>query len=199
MQIEEDSCFIKHHPHPIMESVALMHFKDVWFNGYTVDDYTINIEGIYYENAAHNGINPAKIDAGTYIMKKQFLRWKKQIQQAKEAAVKMMRKTSTKVERDYEVGDFILFIWEDDSLEDYRNYFDYYGIKIVDIKDDNIWGQNVCISEHEFDSIDKIVRFEDIKDIQNNSYLITAEAFWETHYFVRNFCKTLFEEIKSNL
>ena len=200
MQIEENTCFVKYHPYTKMESVGLRHYKEVWHNGYTVDDYSIYLDDIYYENAAHNGINPAKIDAGTYIMRKQFFRWIKQIQQAKETAIRMLQKNATPINRNLEVGDFILYTWVDyEEDEEYRLDNAYYGMRIVDIKDDSIIAQNLYIDENYFQSNDKLNSFEEINDILINSSFITAETFMVTHDYMRSFCRDLFDEIKSHI
>ncbi len=200
MQIEDDSCFIKLSTHKDKEHIFMAHFKEVWVNGYSVDDYSINKEGIYYEDASHHGVDPRRISPGTYIMKKQYLRWVKQIIQSKETAVRMLRKTSSLINRNLEVGDIILYIWKDyEEEEEYRLDNEYYGMRIVNIKGDYIFAQTIHVGVYNFDSSDKIFRFEDVNDIQKNSYFITSEAYMATHDFIRNFCLDLFNEIKSHI
>ena len=111
----------KHSSYSKGESVTLAHFKEVWDNGYSVDDYTIDKEGIYFEDASHNGVDPNQISPGTYIMKKQYLRWVKQMKQSKETAVRMLMKNTSLVNRNLEIGDIILYIWKDYvEEEEYR-------------------------------------------------------------------------------
>ena len=199
-KIEDNTCFIKHSSYSKGESVTLAHFKEVWDNGYSVDDYTIDKEGIYFEDASHNGVDPNQISPGTYIMKKQYLRWVKQMKQSKETAVRMLMKNTSLVNRNLEIGDIILYIWKDYvEEEEYRLDNEYYGMRIVNIKEDSLFAQTIHIGEHSFDSSDTIIRFEDINDIQDNSYFITAETFMAAHDFIRSFCLDLFNEIKSHI
>lgn len=198
MQLEDDSCYIKLFPREDEKSVFLAHFKEVWENGYSVDDYSIDKEGIYYEDASHYGVDPRQISPGIYIMKKQYLRLVKQIKLSKETAVRMLKKESLLVNRNLKVGDFILYIWKDDvEEEEYCLDKEYYGMKIVNINGDCIFAQTIHLGEHYFDSSNKIVCFNDVNDVQNNSYFITSEAFMAAHEFIRKFCRDLFKEIKS--
>lgn len=198
MQIEDDTCFIRHFARSDEEFVFLTHYREVWENGFSVDDYNIDFEYIYYEKADHHGVDTEKIYAGTYIMKKQYLRWTEQIQQAKETAVKMLQQAALPINRNLEVGDFIFYTWKDDEEEeDFRYDNEYYGMKIVEIKDDCLFVQNIQIGEHSFDSCDEVQCHESLNDILCNSCFITAEAFISTHDYMRNFCRHLLEEIKS--
>lgn len=198
MKIEDDTCFIKHFARSDEEWVSLEHFLEVWEDGFSVDYYSIGSERIYYEDAAHSGINPNMIDGGTYIMKKQYLRWTKQIQQAKETAVKMLQQAATPRNRDLEVGDFILYTLEPDE-DGFPDDYAYYGMRIVEIKDDSVLAKSVDIDKYYFDCDDEVHSFEWLEDIQNNSCFITAEAFMATHEYMRNFCRQLLDEIKSQV
>lgn len=197
MQIEGDTCYVRHFARTDEEFVFLTHYIEVWENGYTVDDYIIYNEDIYYENAGHHGVDPDEKYAGTYIMKKQYLRWTRQIEQAKETAVKMLQQTASPINRNLEVGDFIFYTWIDDEEdEEFRYDNAYYGMRIVEIKDDCLFVQNILIGEHSFDSCDDVRCHESLNDILRNSCFITSEAFISTHDYMRNFCKHLLEEIK---
>ena len=199
MQIEADTCFVKHHIHNDDEYIFLSHYQEVWDRGYTVDDYLIGTEDIYYEDAGHSGVNPKTRNAGTYIMKKQYLRWTKQIQQAKETAVRMLEQSATPINRKLEVGDFILYTWIDDEEdEEYRQENEYYGMRIVEIKDDCLFFQSIHIGTHSFDSCDEI-RSHETDDILSSSDFISAESFMATHDYMRNFCRQLLGEIKSQV
>ena len=199
MKIEDDSCFIKQYTNSGEEFVSLSHFLLVWEDGFSVDDYIIDEEDIYFEDACYNGVDPNMIHAGTYIMKKQYLWWEKKIQQAKETAVRMLQQTATPINRKLDVGDFIFCTWVDNEEdEEFREDNEYYGLKIVEIKDDRLIGQCLSIGKHSFDSCDKIESLEDLCYIKSSSCLITAEAFMATHDYMRNFCRQLLDEIKSH-
>lgn len=199
MNIEDDSCYIKHYIRSDEEFVSLSHFLLVWDTGFSVDDYIIDYEDIYYEGASHHNIDPDMIDAGTYIMKKQYLRWTQQIQQAKETAVRMMEQSVAPINRNLAVDDYILYTWVDDEEDEaYRCENEYNGMRIVEIKDDRLLVQSVLIGEHNFDSRDEI-DYRELDDIQNSSCFFTAEAFNTTHDYMRNFCRQLLEEIKSQV
>lgn len=199
MQIEDDTCYIRHFVDADKEFVSLSHYQEVWDTGFSVDDYIIEYEDIYYEGASYHNIDPDMIDAGTYIMKKLYLRWTKQIQQAKETAVRMMQQSAAPINRNLAVGDYILYTWVDDEEDEtYRCENEYNGMRIVEIKDDRLLVQSVLIGEHSFDSRDEI-DYREPDDVQNSSGFITAEAFNTTHDYMRNFCRQLLEEIKSQV
>lgn len=198
MKIEDDTCFVRHIARPNEEFVFLTHYREVWINGYSVDDYIIYNDDIYYEKAGHHGVDPDKVNAGTYIMKKQYQRWTEQIQQAKETAVKMLQQAVSPIYRNIEVGDFILYTWIDDEEdEEFRQDNEYYGMRIVEIKDDCLFVQKLHIGEHSFDSCDEVRCHDSLNDVLCNSCLITAETFVSTHDYMRNFCRHLMEDIKS--
>lgn len=200
MNIENDTCYIKHYANSKKEFASLTHYLEVWDNAYLVDCYFVGNEDIYNEGACHSGVDPDDKYAGTYIMKKQYLRWTKHIQQAKETAVKMMRKVATPVNRNLRVGDNILYIWVDyEEDKEYRQDDEYIGMRIVDINDNSIYVQNIYIGKHYFDSSDEIRCFNDINEIQNNSYFITEEVFMATHDYIRDFCHQMLEETKSHV
>ena len=199
MKIEDDSCFVRHFARSDKEFVSLSHYLEVWESGYLVDRYLINDEYIYFEDASYNGVDPKKLHAGTYIMKKQYLRWTKQMQQAKETAVRMLQQTAMSINRKLEVGDFIFYTWVDDEEdEEFREDDEYYGMRIVEIKDDCLLAQDIRIGKHYFSSQDKIRCHEDLNDILGSSCFITAEAFMATHDYMRNFCRRMLDEIKSH-
>lgn len=200
MKIEDDCCFIKQYTHSGKVSVSLSHYLTVWSNGYSKDYYSINYDDIYFEDASFNGFDPRMVHAGTYIMKKQYLRWEKKIQLAKETAVRMLQQSATPINRNLEVGDIIFYTWVDDEEdEEIREDNHYYGMKIVEIKDDCLFGPCLSIGKHNFDSRDKIRSLEDLCYIQNSSCFITAEAFMATHDYMRNVCRQLLDEIKSHV
>lgn len=200
MKIEDDSSFIKHFTHSGKEFVSLSHYLEVWRNGYSVDGYIIGTDDIYFESASYNGFDPNKIHAGTYIMKKQYLRWEKKILQAKEKAIMMLQQTATPINRKLKVGDFIFYTWIDDEEdEEFREDNAYYGMKIVEIKDDRLYAQDIYIGKYYFDSRDKIDCHEDLSDILSSSRFITDEVFMASHEYMRNFCRQLLDEIKSHV
>lgn len=197
MQIEGDTCYVRHFARADEEFVFLTHYIEVWENGYLSDVYNIDVEDIYYEKAGHHGVDPDEKYAGTYIMKKQYLRWTRQIEQAKKTAVKMLQQSASPINRKFEVGDYILYTWKDDEDdEEFRYDNAYYGMRIVEIKDDCLFVQNILIGEHSFDSSDELQCHKSLNDILRNSCFITTDAFISTHDYMRNFCKRLLEEIK---
>ena len=197
MQIEGDTCYVRHFARADEEFVFLTHYIEVWENGYLSDVYNIDVEDIYYEKAGHHGVDSDEKYAGTYIMKKQYLRWTRQIEQAKKTAVKMLQQSASPINRKFEVGDYILYTWKDDEDdEEFRYDNAYYGMRIVEIKDDCLFVQNILIGEHRFDSSDELQCHKSLNDILRNSCFITTDAFISTHDYMRNFCKRLLEEIK---
>ena len=200
MKIKDDTCFVRHIANSDEEFVFLTHYREVWENGYCLDDYIVDTEYIYYEYAGHHGFDPDKIYAGTYIMKEQYLKWTKQIQHAKETAVKMLQQAATPISRDIEAGDFILCLWNFNK-EDESDLCDneYIGLRVVEIQGSRIYAQRVYIGICGLDSCDDLDwEYESLDCIQSRSCFITAEVFMASHDYMRNFCIHLLEEIKSH-
>lgn len=196
MKIEDDTCFVKSYRHTDDEFVFLSHFIEVWDNGYSNDVYTISNDSIYFEDASHNGVDPDSIQAGTYIMKKQYLRWTQQIQHAKETVVKMLQHGAMSLNRPLEVGDIILYTWIDDEVEhELREENAYYAMRITKIKNDYLFGQCLLIDKHSFNSIDEN-EYKLPCDIVSSSCFITTDAFLTTNDYMRSFCSKLLDEIK---
>ena len=198
MQIENDTCYIKHYLIHDEVFVSLTHYLEIWENGYSEDGYTIDYENIYYEGADHHGYDTDRENAGTCISKNQYLEWTKQIQQAKETAISMMRQAATPINRKLKVGDFLLYYEKGYIEESYQGDGAFWGMRIVDVDGDSLSAQYIFIGKHSFDSSDELDYHESsLKDIQANSSFITEEAFMATHDYMRNFCRHLLEEIKS--
>ena len=198
MQIENDTCYIKHFLIHDEEFVSLTHYLEVGEDSYSVDDYTIDNEEIYYEGADHYGCDTDRENAGTCISKNQYLEWTMQIQQAKETAISMMQQAATPINRKLKVGDYLFYYEEGYIEEGYHGDGAFWGMKIVEIQGERLSAQYIFIGKHSFDSCDELDYHESsLKEIQANSSFITQEAFMATHDYMRNFCRHLLEEIKS--
>lgn len=193
MQIENDTCYIKHYLIHDEEFVSLTHYLEVGEDSYSVDDYTIDNENIYYEGADHYGCDTDKENAGTRISKNQYIMWTRQIQHAKEMAIIMMQQAATPINRKLKVGDFLLYSKNKCHVDN-----TIWGMRIVEIKDDRLLTQSVFIGKHNFDCSDEL-EYHDmpLKDIQANLSFITQEAFMASHDYMRSICQQLLVEIKS--
>lgn len=79
MKLDKDSYYIKYWVNSNRSEHARMtHYKDVWSNGCLEDTYLIGQEGIYFEDAGWNGIDPDDSRAGKRILKDTMMGGKKE-------------------------------------------------------------------------------------------------------------------------
>lgn len=205
MRIEDDSCYIKYYVHSDGEIVGIIHLKqiweddkEIWEEGYLSDIYIIDPEYISFEKTGRYGYVPTLKEVGTYVIKKQYVRWVEQIENAIETAAKMLRQAATPITRNIEVGDYILYPWNhNEDVEGQNNHF--VGMRVVEISGNRLYVQSIYVNSYCIDSADDLDwTYESLEDIQSSSCLITAEAFMATHDYIRNFCRFMLEETKSH-
>ena len=90
MRIDDHSYYLRYFKNAKRgESADLVYYKEVWDNGFTIDEFNIDENGLSFENANWNGINTDDSRAGTRILKRYYDRWVKLIEEARNKIVKL--------------------------------------------------------------------------------------------------------------
>lgn len=164
MKIEEDSCYINYFVNKGEEYVALSHYKEVWDNGYTVDDYIIDDSCIYFEDASWNGVS-ITLKNKKQILSREFNNWVKEIETTKVLLINMGRNARISYAEDIKKGDFLFCIVPpyDEEEEEY-----YYFLEVVDVDNEKIIVRDLLIDKYYF-------KFNHIKDttIEEDNWLDT--------------------------
>jgi hypothetical protein len=126
------------------EYTSLSHYKDVWNNGYTVDDYSFDNKSYHFEDAGHHGINPDDKFAGTKISKRYYDRWVKKVDDCKLEIESMANKYSKPYGNKWSVGDYLYFpmkeIFAEEDAKEKEEYPDEY------IEEENKYnGPDLCL------------------------------------------------------
>ena len=134
MRIDENSYYLKCGPDKRTGkcSVHLSHYKEVWDNGFTVDDYIIYEDGYYFEDAGHSGVNIYRTNLGTRILAREFNHWVNMLKALNEEILKMARQESKPLTRTPQVGDWLFYEYEIDEEDPY----DYPCSEIMQIEED---------------------------------------------------------------
>ena len=215
MRIDDNSFYLRYFEDTKSgESADLVFYKEVWDNGYTIDEYSINENGIYYEDATWSGINTDDSRAGTRILRRYYDRWVKAIEEARNKIEKLVMVHETLLNRKIMIGDCLYTPWkeileEEDAAEreelgdDYEEDEDKY-------KGPNFWIMYVTgINESEIEgyliSIDKYdIKYRSYPKAYNLDYMdraivIPNRVYEETKTIIKTTTATLLAEMKQRV
>ena len=153
-RIDENSFYLRYTVNPKgEESAYLVHFKEVWDNGYTIDSYTLGNKRIGFEDASWTGVNPNVQNLGTRILGRYFYRWSKLVEDCKFEIEKMAKKSATPYNNERQDGDFLYIdmaykLAEEDNDDDY-NGPDLYLVRITDSNPENPMGVDIVIDKYD--------------------------------------------------
>ena len=145
-------------------SVHLSHYKEVWDDGFTVDDYTVYEDGYYFEDAGWNGVSIYKINLGTRILAREFNHWINMLKVLNDDILKIARRESKPLTRTPQVGDWLYYEYEPDEEE--QKWGDYHWscfIKVEEDLGDSFRINSMVIDRHGF----YIMRNKSAGDIEN--------------------------------
>lgn len=130
MRIKKNTYYVKYWIVREEEYASLSHYKDVWSNGFTVDDYSFDNEGLGFEDAGHNGVNLDDKFAGTRISKRYYDRWVKKVNDCKQEIERMVKEQSSPYGGSWNVGDYLYYplkeiYAEEEAKEKEENPDDY--------------------------------------------------------------------------
>lgn len=110
MKLDKDSYYIKYWVNSNgSEHAGMTHYIDVWSNGYLEDTYLFDREGIYFEDASWNGIDPDDSHAGKRILKRFYVRWEKRVIDCKTEVERIARENASPLVKACSVGDCLYF------------------------------------------------------------------------------------------
>ena len=152
-RIDENSFYLSYTVNPKgEESAYLVHFKEVWDNGYTIDSYTFWNKRIGFENASWTGVNPNVLNLGTRILGRYFYRWSKLVEDCKFDIEKMVKKSSTPYNNEWQDGDYLYIdmtsILAEDNADDYKGP-DFYLVRLTDSNPENPMGVDIVIDKYD--------------------------------------------------
>lgn len=129
MRIDDNSCFLRYFVNPQKEEFAdLVHYKEVWYNGYRLDSYAFSNNHISFEDASWTGVSPDGRYAGTRILRRYFDRWAKRVEDCKIEIESMAKRHAVSCNKPLEVGDFLYVDIKSilDDNDDYDEVYDEY-------------------------------------------------------------------------
>lgn len=124
MRIDNDSYYIKCWIVHDEEWVSMRHYIDVWDDGFSVDDYSVEPGYIDFEGAEHFGANPDDSRAGKRILKRYFDRWVKRINDCKSEIEHRVKSDSTPKIGECSVGDCFYYPSKEIRIAEYLKEFD---------------------------------------------------------------------------
>lgn len=165
MRIDDHSYYLRYFKNAKRgESADLVYYKEVWDNGFTIDEFNIDENGLSFENANWNGINTDDSRAGTRILKRYYDKWVKLIEEARNKIVKLISAYDTHLTRNIMIGDCLYIPWKeiieeeeatereelgDDYEEDDNKYDgpDFWMLYVTGINEKEIEGHLISIDQ----------------------------------------------------
>lgn len=151
MKIDADSYFLRHFVNKGTEYASFSHYGEVWNNGYTVDTYLVYDGNIYFEDASWNGVSPT-IKDHKRITARQFNRWVKDIEMAKELVLNMGRNARLSFVSKFKAGDYLFC-----RIPQYEYNSDWHCfLEVISVDKDCIKARIITIDKYNFGYSNKI-------------------------------------------
>ena len=200
MKVESNSHYVRYRICRGKEYADMTHFKDVWEDGYTIDDYTISDCDIYFEPSGWHGFSPNNIEPATPVLARCFNRWVKQIEDTKSLLIGFGQSAGISSIDEFKVGDFVFCeIPPYDSDDEY----DYYFLEVVDVFEDKICARMILLGKYSVaydDEVSEKTKEEDYelyRALKNKSvFLIEREIFLRAIEIIRSLTTSIMAEIK---
>ena len=215
MRIDDHSYYLRYFKNAKRgESADLVYYKEVWDNGFTIDEFNIDENGLSFENANWNGINTDDSRAGTRILKRYYDRWVKLIEEARNKIVKLISAYDTHLTRNIMIGDCLYIPWkeiiEEEEATEREELGDDYEEDEDKYKGPNFWIMYVTgINESEIEgyliSIDKYdIKYRSYPKAYNLDYMdraivIPNRVYEETKTIIKTTTATLLAEMKQRV
>lgn len=196
------------------KSVGLVNYKEVWDNGYTIDEYSINKNGVSFEDADWSGINTDDSQAGTRILKRYYDRWVKTIEEARNKIEKLVSAHDTHLNRNIMIGDYLYIPWkeiieEEDAAEkeelgdDYEEDEDKYDgpnfwiLYVTGINETEI--ESCLISINRYDTWYRSDPITYDFDYMDRAIIIPKEVYEEAKTIIKSTSARLLAEMKQKV
>lgn len=146
MTIQNDTYYIRYFVYGKkgIENANLCHYKEVWGNNYSVDEYSLDNEGLTFEDAFWSGVSTDDCRAGTKIAKEDYDVWVKRIENCKKIIEKMVYKYSSPYGKMWKAGDYLLFPQKEIIAEEEKCLRDGYYYSFDD-EEDKYDGPDFCL------------------------------------------------------
>lgn len=150
MKVENNSHFIKYWINKGKEFAKMRHYREVWEDGFTVDDFDIGTDRISFEAASWNFISPNGFYPGTWIPAKQYSRWVDEINKTKDLLINLGRGAGTATVKELNAGDCVFCtVPPYDPEDEYENVW-YCFLDIVSVESDYIYTKEIMIDVNYF-------------------------------------------------
>lgn len=204
MRIEDNSYYIRFWVNAQKEeSAILVHYKEVWDNGYSLDSYAFNKNHISFEDASWTGVSPDDHNVGTRILGRYFNRWAKKVDDCKLEIESMAKKNAVSYNKPLEVGDCLYLdmksILDDeedcDEVIDEYDGPDLYLVKITGTDRNDPRGVKIIVDEYDLYYKEVPSSFKEILDNLKEITLIPQHVYDEARSIISNTCRMILEEM----
>lgn len=154
MIVENNSHFIRYRINKKGECASMNHYREVWENGFTVEDFDIRTDGIGFEDAGWNGISPNGFYPGTWITAKRFNSWVDEIKRVKDLLINLGKGAGTATVKELKAGDCLFCTIPPYDPEDEYESVWYCFLDIVSVDSDYVYAKKIMIDDNNF-SYDK--------------------------------------------
>jgi len=215
MRIDDNSFYLRYFNNAKRgESADLVYYKKVWEDGYTIDEYNIDENGISYEDADWSGVNTDDSRAGTRILRRHYDRWVKTIEEARTKIEKLVTSHNTLFNRKIMIGDCLYIPWkkileEEDTAEreelgdNYEEDEDKYEgpnfriLYVTGINQSEIEGYSIIIDRYDswYSSYPRTYNL----DYLDRAIVIPKEVYEEAKTILKTIAATLLSEMKQKV
>jgi len=211
MRIDNDSYYIRYCVYPDDEEFAfLSHYIDVWDNGYSIEIYTFDNNGIGYEDASHKGVVTDECKAGTRILRRGYDRWVKKVNDCKLEIEKIVQKNSFPCDKEWSVGDYLYIPFREIYAKEVEEYPDDYEedenkdigphlylIHITNADIENMEGRMIYIHEYRCDFYEEPTSISEFYEYSDDSRFISKGVFENVKELIRKVKDEILSEIKN--
>ena len=140
-RIKPNSYYASTHSHNGVTYYSLYHYKDiwddneVWGDGFSVDNYIISPNDIYFEDASWNGKIAVEHESFIPISAELYNRWHNLITKTRESIVLLGKSNCRPLQGKPNIGEYLFYHYTRDEEDEYDYDFSYFS-KIVDVGDD---------------------------------------------------------------
>lgn len=150
MKIENNSHFIRYHTGNDGGNASMSHYREVWEDGFTVEDFSISPDKVYHEFAGWSGKSPNSFYSGTRIPAKLFNRWVDEINRTKDLLINLGKGTGTATVKELKAGDCVFCIVPPYDPEDEYDSIWYCYLDIVSVNSDYVYAKEIMIDDNYF-------------------------------------------------
>ena len=197
MRLENDSYYINYHQNDSdKEYAAMAHFIVVWDDGYISDTYGFKQNWMNFEDACWSGVEPNDNKKGKRILAEQYKNWEKRVADCKNQIIKIVKETSTPLDKINE-GDYLyLPLNNNPSKEETDATLKYYLLHITNADSKKLEATEIWVDKYDISSGSEAESIEWLSDILDQSMRITKEAYDYAAELIAKTSAEILSEIK---